>query len=152
MRIYLAARYSRYPEMQLYAKDLQALGHVVTSRWIWGSHELPTDVTAWSDTDAQRLAQEDWQDLAAASCCISFTEAPGHGQGRARGGRHVELGLSLAWAKRCVIVGHRENTFHWLPAIEYFTTWEACLTALTREFWLLPSLTRLGPPQRGEGA
>jgi len=40
MWVYLAARYSRHPEMQQYAADLTAMGHEVCSRWIWGNHQV----------------------------------------------------------------------------------------------------------------
>lgn len=133
MNIYLAARYSRHKEMQQVAAALTSQGHHVTSRWILGDH----DIRAHGDSEADRYmplwAQEDWVDLYAADTCISFTEAPGDIPGRGRGGRHVEQGIALAFQKRCIVVGFRENVFHWLPQIEYYATWHACLTALSQE-------------------
>lgn len=44
MKIYLASNYTRHPEMRVYAANLEALGHEITSRWIQGKHdesELP---------------------------------------------------------------------------------------------------------------
>jgi hypothetical protein len=38
MKIYLAARYSRRPEMCRYAQQLENLGYEVTSRWLNGTH------------------------------------------------------------------------------------------------------------------
>ena len=99
MMIYLAARYSRHPEMQGYAADLRAMGHEVTSRWILGDHELRSDGQSDTDWWAVRWAQEDWEDLLLASVVVSFTEAPGNVPGRARGGRHVEFGAALALRK-----------------------------------------------------
>ena len=46
---------------------------------------------------AQPFALEDYADVSAADIVVSFTEAPG--SGAARGGRHVEFGLALAWDK-----------------------------------------------------
>ena len=40
MKVYLAARYGRHPEMRKVRGDLEALGHSVTSRWINGTHEM----------------------------------------------------------------------------------------------------------------
>ena len=128
MNIYLAARYSRYPEMQGYAKDLEAMGHVVTSRWILGDHEVRADGKAETDAWAPRWAQEDWEDLQCADCVISFTEAPGDVPGRARGGRHVEFGAALALEKQVVVIGTRENVFHWLPQVIFFPAWEDYLS------------------------
>jgi hypothetical protein len=133
MLMYLAARYSRFPEMQTYAKDLERLGHTVTSRWIHGDHELRAAGHAESDRVAALWAFEDYEDLLAATCCLSFTEPPAPIEGRARGGRHVEFGLALAHQKRCVVVGYRENVFHWLAAVEFYPSWEDCMATLGQE-------------------
>jgi hypothetical protein len=129
-RIYLAARYSRFPEMQGYAAALRARGYTITSRWILGDH----DIRAHGESEAAywmpRWAQEDYEDLCEADTVISFTEAPGDVLGRGRGGRHAEHGIALALQKRCIVVAYRENVFHWLPWVEYYATWEECLTAL----------------------
>jgi len=130
MKIYLAARYARHVELQSYAKDLERRGHHITSRWIRGDHELRADGEAETERWAPVWAQEDWEDLCAATCCISFTEAPGETPGRARGGRHVEFGVAVALDKRCMVVGHREHVFHWLPNIECYATWDEALDNL----------------------
>jgi hypothetical protein len=40
------------------------------------------------------------------------------------------MGMALATQKRCVIVGYRENVFHWLEQVEFFATWPAFLASL----------------------
>lgn len=130
MKIYLAARYSRHPEMRSHAADLTRLGHEVTSRWILGDHELLSRGQSDADPWAIRWATEDWEDLQAAALVISFTEAPGPIPGRGRGGRHVEFGAALALGKQCVVVGARENVFHHLPHVTFHATWSACLAWL----------------------
>ena len=126
--IYLAARYSRFPEMQQYAKDLVVRGHVVTSRWILGDHDIRAHGQSSAPHYMPQWAQEDWEDLVIADTVISFTEAPdGAKHGRGRGGRHVEFGIALAMQKRCIVIHHRENVFHWLPAVEFYSTWEEFL-------------------------
>jgi hypothetical protein len=127
--IYLAARYSRYPELQSYAKDLEALGHTVTSRWIKGDHEIRADGKAETDAWHHVWAQEDYTDLVAAEVCISFTEGPENVPGRARGGRHTEYGIALALGKCCIVIGYRENVFHWLDTVAFYPTWDAFLAA-----------------------
>jgi hypothetical protein len=119
--------------MQQYAKDLAQAGITVTSRWILGDHDLRAHGQAEADHFLPRWAQEDWDDLCAAEIVISFTEGPGEVAGRARGGRHVELGIALALRKRCLIVGFRENVFHWMPAIEFYATWNEALSHLAEE-------------------
>lgn len=126
MKIYLAARYSRFPELQAYRDDLRTAGHVVTSRWIEGTHQAK-DLTATID-EARTFAVDDIADLAEADCIISFTECPR--SGNSRGGRHVEHGLALAWNKKIIVVGYRENVFHCLRVVEFFETWPAALAAL----------------------
>lgn len=130
MRIYLAARYSRYEEMQGYAAQLAAMGHVITSRWIWGGHQISDDgLSAEATADLrQRFAVEDVADLISADAVISFTEQPHCSN--SRGGRHVEFGLAIAHQKRLIVVGYRENIFHCLPGIEFFGDWESCLQCM----------------------
>lgn len=131
--IYLAARYSRFPEMQEYAHTLRMAGYTVTSRWILGDHELRSGGQAETDQYAPVWAAEDWSDLLKADICLSFTEPPADVPGRARGGRHTEFGIALALQKRCLVVGYRENIFHWLPSVEFYPTWPACLAMLRAE-------------------
>jgi hypothetical protein len=134
-RIYLAARYSRHPEMQGVAADLRDLGHEVTSRWILGDHEL-TGVEAPEEAIQRGIdfAREDLEGLEFADWLISFTEDPkGPKTGRGRGGRHVEYGVALARGHRLIVVGHRENVFHWGMRVVFFPTWEAARMALREE-------------------
>ena len=124
MKIYLAARYNRYQEMQSVAADLLAEGHTITSRWISGSHGA-------SDSDVgglelTRFAEEDLEDLKTAHLVVSFTEEP-KALTSSRGGRHVELGFALALGKRVIIIGSRENVFHYLPEVEHYDSYQGFL-------------------------
>jgi hypothetical protein len=125
--------------MQGYAKALNALGHTVTSRWILGDHEIRADGQSDADEWAVRFAEEDWLDLISAEVVISFTEEPGKAVGRARGGRHVEFGAALALSKRNIVVGYRENVFHYLRGVEFYPTWEAALFVFPSVY---PSIAR----------
>lgn len=132
MKIYLASRYSRFQEMQVYRNDLSLVGHDVTSRWINGNHQISDDGLSAQAAEAERIrfAQEDRSDLMAADCVISFTEIPR--ETKTRGGRHVEFGIALALGKRTIVVGHRENVFHCLPEVEFFPEWAGALSAVSR--------------------
>lgn len=134
MKIYLAARYSRHPEMQRYAHALQAGGHEVTATWIWGGHDVRAQEMGHSSSNVDALqpvwATEDLRDLWRADTFIAFTEPPGEIAGRGRGGRHVELGVALALHKRVIVVGARENVFCWLPQVEFYPTWAECHAAV----------------------
>lgn len=138
-KIYLASRYSRFPEMQKVREDLTAAGYTVTSNWINGGNELTKEgSTEAHEAERVRYAQEDFADLLAADCVISFTEIPR--ETKTRGGRHVEHGMALALGKRTIVVGHRENVFHCLPQCEFFADWSSALAALAN------------PPLPGEGS
>ena len=130
--IYLAARYSRFPEMQGYAQILATHGFEVTARWIKGDHDLRAHGQAEADHWMSLWAQEDIEDLVRADICISFTERTGDIHGRARGGRHAEFGMALILGKSCYLVGPREHVFHWMPMVKIYETWDACLGALVK--------------------
>ena len=130
MKIYLAARYSRHPEMRSVRDDLEDLGHTVTSRWIEGHHQasMSTMYSADENSEAKRFAEEDVQDLKSADVVISFTEIPRSHKGA--GGRHVEFGMAYALGLGLIIVGHRESVFHCLPEVAFYSTWEDALRDL----------------------
>lgn len=130
MKVYLAARYSRRDELCGYRAHLEAMGHVVTSRWLNGNHQI-TDAGLSSDgsrTERERFAQEDYEDVCRAEVVLNFTEPPR--SWHSRGGRHVEFGIAIALEKRVLVVGPRENVFHCLPWVPVFATAEAALQAL----------------------
>ena len=132
--IYIAARYDRIEEMNRYAFSLRACGFEVTSRWLNGTHQIhpsPEKVDADAENvawEARPFAQDDFEDVKRSDILIFFSEPPtSHSK---RGGRHVEFGLALAWGKRIMVVGNRENVFHCLPEIEHFTEFIRCLEAI----------------------
>lgn len=160
MNIYLASRYSRRLELCRYRDQLQALGFRVTSRWLNGEHQISDsgqpigehgerlvegDDGSMSEVAAilrLSFAREDVADVLQSNIVINFTEPPR--SNASRGGRHVEFGLALGlnlqaaryglgWRTRLVVIGYRENLFHWLPEVEFFPTWEACLKSLSGE-------------------
>lgn len=141
MTIYLAARYSRRVELCEYRDELRAMGHTVQARWLDGGHQISDagvpigehgealvegDSGSHSDEAATlraRFANDDFDDVASADVVISFTEKPRSNLGT-RGGRHVEHGIALALGKHVIVVGYRENLFHWLPVVTFAETWE----------------------------
>lgn len=141
-RIYLAARYSRREELCGYREQLSALGHEVTSHWLNGEHQAADDDPG---EQAYEFAAEDINDILDSDVIVSFTEEP-RTAGASRGGRHVEHGFVLGMnealrlaqrylpeevvIRRVIVVGHRENVFHWLPEIDFFETWPEALAAL----------------------
>lgn len=137
--IYLAGRYSRREELNGYAEDLRALGFTVDARWLLGLHQYGEDADraeadlGTHDDLAQRFALEDVEDLLRADICVSFTETPRQPSTN-RGGRHVEFGLARGWGKILVLVGPRENAFHYLPGVVHIPDWATALVWL--EQWM----------------
>lgn len=137
MRIYLAAKYSRRAELIGYARRLAKIGHEVKARWLSEDHDLPP---GGDPATGLRFAEDDIEDCSLADCVISFTEEPGNPRaGRNRGGRHVEFGIALSLRRfsgfegdgpRLIVVGWRENVFHYAPEVEYFKSFDAALKAL----------------------
>ena len=130
MRIYLASRWSRRDELKGYALQLADAGHEIVSRWLYEHRELTICAPL---EEGRAYARADMFDLHRAECVVSFTEEPGKAPGRNRGGRHVELGIALGRRPhmQIVVVGHRENVFHYLDQVEYFRTWEPALAFLS---------------------
>lgn len=151
MNIYLAARYSRRLELCGYREELRAMGHVVTSRWLDGTHQIADDGRPIGDDGEgliegdsgahsaeavalrERFASEDIIDVQNSDCVISFTEPPR--TNARRGGRHVEfgiaIGINITQARprdrlALIVVGHRENVFHWISPVDFAADWAAC--------------------------
>lgn len=99
-RFYLAARYSRREELEVYADIIRAESDEVTSRWHDGhqDHTLPRP---WV-----KYAQEDIDDLRAADVVMVFAG------GSTLGGVHFECGLAYGIGKRILLIGKPENVFH----------------------------------------
>jgi nucleoside 2-deoxyribosyltransferase len=124
MKIYLASRYSRREELCKYRDELVAMGHVVTSRWLNGNHQIDDQglsVEAKAE-ERQRFALEDFTDVIQADALIAFTEPPR--ATNSRGGRHVEFGIALGRMMPVYVVGPRENVFHCLNDVRQFETFD----------------------------
>mgnify|MGYP001564356082 CR=1 FL=1 len=155
MKIYLVSSYFRRVELCEYRKQLESLGHVVTSRWLNGDHQTSDagtpigesgeklieddgstgdDSTSRSNKSAtlrNQFATEDFRDVIDCDLLIAFTEPPR--SQFSRGGRHVKLGLALGMMKRVWIVGHRENIFCWLEDVRFFESIDGVVEQLRGE-------------------
>lgn len=131
MRIYLCSRYSRRDEMRAVREQLQQRGHEVTSRWLDTDWERKDDSgsSAAPPEWREKYAAIDAVDVLSADCLVAFTEEPRSAVG-SRGGRHVEFGIALAMNKRLIIVGPRENLFHYDAKVEQCDDVAGLLTRL----------------------
>ena len=128
---YLAGRFSRKDELAGYAKDLEAAGHTVTSRWLTGTHDATSERELTSDELAE-FAYEDLDDIDDSDIFVLFTETPDAGY--TSGGRMVEFGYAMNHTSRFIrvmVVGPRENVFtHILNADCVFPDWQAFREAM----------------------
>lgn len=122
-RVYIAARYARYKEMQGIAQTLRDAGFEVTSSWIGGNHEPIDKATDEGSHDmaCRLIAREDLRDLTRANILLFIGDDPGPYHG---GGRWFEMGYAYAMQPDIQIccVGQREILFQYLPAIRMFDT------------------------------
>lgn len=126
MKVYLAARYGRYLEMQHYAAQVREAGHEVISSWIDGhDSQKDSDVNYW-----HLFAERDLSEIDTCDIFLTFSENPK--QGFPRGGRHVELGYAIAKGKWVIICGPAENVFHELvnDNVSRYDEWEDALMDL----------------------
>lgn len=129
--IYLAATFSRAEEMREYREQLAKEGHSVRARWI-DSHEkmfgvMKSEEVMRHPEKARQSAQEDIADILTCDIVILFTDMPS-----TTGGRHTEFGMALAFGKKIVIVGQRENIFQAAKGISQYNTWEDMIKMVRR--------------------
>lgn len=131
---YLAARFGRRAELNIYAQQLRERGYEITSRWLTQHQaiDLHSKDAKYSDRERLMFALHDTEDVIRANRLIAFTEDP-YGDptvGGRRGGRHVELGMSIISGKHTYVVGYRENVFCHLPQVMFFETFNQLLETL----------------------
>lgn len=125
---YIAADYARKQEAAQLAADLeQVLGMTSMGRWYksqpaYKDDGLGGELTGDDAAAAVKVAQEDWDDLASSDFFIQLTTGE-----KARGGRHVELGMAIALKhaypyRQVIVVGPREHAFHYGEGIHHLTS------------------------------
>lgn len=115
MKVYLAGRFSRRAEFAAIAAQLTNVGIEVTSRWLAESDHMTFDKL--TDQERSDRAYYDQEDIIECDVFVSFGETPEVGYNS--GGRHVEFGMALALGKPILLLGHRENVFHYFPYITF---------------------------------
>lgn len=138
-KVYLSYRFQRREEMIGYATEIESLTD--------GSGETPFRIVSrWlgipSEVSKIQAAILDQCDVANSDIVICFSEDLSAGSFPLTdntGGRHVELGMALSLGKMVLLVGPRENVFHYLPEVQQFDTFELALKYL-KVLWLVPDL------------
>ena len=114
MKVYLSAAFDHQEEVQRLADFLRMQGHTVTSNWL---HEPPLayDATGFAAWERRARANDDMADIRRADTLVYISLWPS-----TTGGRHVELGMALAWDKRVIRIGPADNMFGHLATIEEY--------------------------------
>lgn len=161
MKVYLASWYASRDEMAKRAEELRTNGIIVTSRWLEETTNPTSQIIDLDDAFLRDTARIDIEDILLANVLVlntpsetDFKETKITLSTWARGGRHFEAGLQYATMlffreiehrlpyndpRMLVLVGHKENVFHYLdgvkvmfnlPKILHFNTWEEAKTFL----------------------
>jgi hypothetical protein len=131
MKIYLASQYSWRNLIKGYAKQLESLGHEITSTWLQERKGLGTELDELSNRFLREHAKADYNDIVKADCVILFSVGPT--ELTKRGGRHVEFGLGYALGKQMIVCGPKENIFHYLDDVICFNNFEDLFKAFKGE-------------------
>ena len=102
-KIYLAARYDRKDEIEKIAEQLST-DFIIVSTW-HDKQDKPLVPIEW----LRRSAWNDYLELQSAEIVVVFTDGE-----RCSGGKHTEFGLALAWGIPILLVGQREQVFHYM--------------------------------------
>lgn len=124
MKVYLAAPFSWKTEIKKYRAELERNKITCVSTWLDEECSPNTKLSDISDNYSQNCALVDMNDIDICDVFILFTVSPE--KPVVRGGRHFESGYAMALDKELVIVGPKENIFHYLPDVRQFNTWEEC--------------------------
>lgn len=130
MKVYLAAQYHRKEEIRKYADDLRHIGHEVTSSWLEEPHAPTTQLIDLTDQQHRDYAIQDIVDIVQADSLVFFSVPDT--ELTVRGGRHVEFGYALARGIPIIVVGPKENIFHYLKGIQHVQNWTEALPIFAR--------------------
>lgn len=120
--IYIAASWSSRERMRGVRDFLQNdYGYKVQARWLDQSGQgLDKDLINNNPELAAEYAMIDVSDIMSSNSVLLFTDEPS-----TTGGRHVELGLAIAFGKHVLVVGPLENIFQTVLGITHLPDFQA---------------------------
>lgn len=122
MKVYLAAGFSKKEIIADRTRELRELGVEVTSTWPWETASAASNLGDVSNEYSKENAFRDIQEIREADTLILFTQDPTIPF--VRGGRMHEAGYAHGLGHRIIVVGPRENIFHYLENVEVYSDWE----------------------------
>jgi nucleoside 2-deoxyribosyltransferase len=122
VKIYLAARWALREHLLPQVAEIEARGHLCTSRWI-------TEVAP--ETPPAIAARIDLTNIHGSDVLILLADEPDCDDPNAiSGGRHFESGYACALGLRVFVVGRPQNVFHHDHRVRVVATLEEALDAL----------------------
>jgi hypothetical protein len=114
-KVYLAAQFESRFDLHDLADQIRDLGYEIVSDWLYEpeSNNEIADKIGTEDAPAKLLEHIALNDVSNVVKCDYFVLFSGGG----RGGRHFETGLAYKSGATILIVGDRENVFHYLPNV-----------------------------------
>lgn len=138
MRIYLAAAWSRQAEIREFAPRLEALDHIITSRWLY---EVPAPTGKNRERHLRETAFIDIQDVRKADLLVRFTDeitqlgyegsTPIARVELLSGARMFEFGLAWGAGIPIIVVGGMQNMFDRLINVTHLPDKEAFVKFLS---------------------
>ena len=119
MRVYLAGPFSWKDALKTYSLELNEMGIEVTSSWLDEEASPDSTLDQFSTEHNQKIANIDVADIERADVVAVFTINP-LGPPKPRGGRHWETGYAQGRGKEVIIIGPKENIFHYLDNVKQF--------------------------------
>lgn len=121
MRVYLAGVFSLKHDFKVARKDLEHLGHEVTSQWL-DVDDTPDEQRPPEQQTAH--AEMCLMDVDAADVLVYFSWDP---QNKTRGGRDVEMGYALGQSKDVICIGAPRSVFRASARILTYDNWAQAL-------------------------
>ena len=115
MKLYLAGQYKQKEELAAVAGQLRAAGHTITARWLQEPHPPNTTLDQIPASQLKKYASLDLTDILDCDMLVAFSVDPSIATHR--GGRHVEFGYALGLGKPIIVVGPKENIFHYMDIV-----------------------------------
>jgi nucleoside 2-deoxyribosyltransferase len=116
LKVYVAARWDDRDDALLIKDFILKAGLICTSTWLTPHDDQSMDSLKQSAIEKPRQrAIKDFEDIDACDVYLVYSPKKSHRNGT--GGKHVEMGYAMAKGKPCVLVGERENIFHYHPTV-----------------------------------
>jgi hypothetical protein len=131
MNVYLAGSWLRKDEIASYRDIIQTSDNriTITSQWLDGADGPHSAYGVQGRAYFEREALRDTSDVDRCDVLVLFANDPI--TPTVGGGRHWEWGYAYAKQKTCIVVGHQEHIFYYMPGVFHVDSFDSLLTVLS---------------------